>query len=70
MWWRASSAEGHIRLEKNKELEFRGRLAVKVADARKFDAEKYVNDYLSDYHEPLIPKTYKGTTRYCMMFIK
>ena len=50
-----------IRLEKNKELEFRGRLAVKVADARKFDAEKYVNDYLSDYHEPLIPKTYKGT---------
>ena len=58
-----------IRLEKNKELEFRGRLAVKVADARKFDAEKYVNDYLSDYHEPLIPKTYKGTTRCCMMFV-
>ena len=53
-----------IRLEKNKELEFRGRLAMKVADARKFDAEKYVNDYLSDYHEPLIPKTYKGTDYY------
>jgi len=49
-----------IRLEKNKELEFRGRLAIKVAEARKFDAEKYLNDYLSDYHEPLIPKTYKG----------
>merc|ERR1719341_2706806 len=37
-----------------------GRLAMKVAEARKFDAEKYLNDYLSDYHEPLIPKTYKG----------
>ena len=49
-----------IRLEKNKELEFRGRLAVKVADARKFDAEKYVDDYLTDFHTPLIPKTYKG----------
>ena len=53
-----------IRLEKNKELEFRGRLAMKVAEARKFDAEKYLNDYLSDYHEPLIPKTYKGTVIY------
>ena len=53
-----------IRLEKNKELEFRGRLAIKVAEARKFDAEKYLNDYLSDYHEPLIPKTYKGTVIY------
>ena len=49
-----------IRLEKNKELEFRGRLAVKVNDARKFDAEKYVEDYLNDYHSPLIPKTYQG----------
>ena len=49
-----------IRLEKNKELEFRGRLSVKVADARKFDAEKYVEDYLNDYHTPLIPKTYEG----------
>merc|ERR1712209_172669 len=49
-----------IRLEKQKELEFRGRLSVKVADARKFDAEKYVEDYLNDYHTPLIPKTYEG----------
>ena len=49
-----------IRLEKNKELEFRGRLSVKVADARKFDAEKYVDEYLTDYHTPLIPKTYQG----------
>merc|ERR1712029_1226094 len=49
-----------IRLEKTKELRFRGRLAVKVADARKFDAEKYVDEYLNDYHTPLIPKTYNG----------
>ena len=47
--------------EKQKELEFRGRLSVKVADARKFDAEKYVDDYLNDYHTPLIPKTYNGS---------
>ena len=49
-----------IRLEKTKELEFRGRLAVKVADARKFDAVNYVDDYLADYHTTLIPKTYRG----------
>ena len=49
-----------INLEKNKELEFRGRLASKVADARKFDPEKYVDEYLNDYHTPLIPKTYDG----------
>jgi len=49
-----------IRLEKTKELHFRGRLATKVAEARKFDAEKYVDEYLNDYHTPLIPKTYEG----------
>ena len=46
--------------EKRKEYEFRGRLATKVSDARKFSAEKYVEDYLNDYHTPLLPKTYKG----------
>eukprot|EP00092_Neocalanus_flemingeri_P021240 GFUD01023014.1.p1 GENE.GFUD01023014.1~~GFUD01023014.1.p1 ORF type:complete len:282 (+),score=70.50 GFUD01023014.1:60-848(+) len=46
--------------EKKKEYEFRGKLAAKVADARKFSAQKYVEDYLNDYHTPLLPKTYKG----------
>ena len=46
--------------EKKKEYEFRGRLAGKVSDARKFSAEKYVEDYLNDYHTPLMPKTYEG----------
>ena len=52
--------------EKTKELEFRGRLASKVSQARQFSAEKYVDDYLSDYHSPLTPKTYNGniTTQY------
>lgn len=48
--------------EKTKELEFRGRLASKVSQARQFSAEKYVEDYLSDYHTPLTPKTYNGNT--------
>ena len=47
--------------EKTKELEFRGRLAGKVNQARQFNAEKYVEEYLSDYHTILTPKTYKGT---------
>jgi len=46
--------------EKKKELEFRAILAAKVAAARKFSAEKYVNDYLEDYHKELLPKTYQG----------
>ena len=46
--------------EKKKEYDFRGRLASKVSDARKFSAENYVEDYLNDYHTPLLPKTYKG----------
>jgi hypothetical protein len=32
----------------------------KVATARKFDAEKFVNEYLEDYHTPLTPGTYQG----------
>ena len=31
-----------------------------VAAARKFSAEKYVNDYLEDFHKELLPKTYQG----------
>ena len=46
--------------EKTKELEFRSRLASKVSQARQFSAEKYVEEYLSDYHAPLTPKTYNG----------
>ena len=55
-----------IMREKTKELEFRSRLATKVSQARQFSAEKYVEDYLSDYHTPLTPKTYNGniTTLY------
>ena len=50
-----------IAREKIKELDFRGRLASKVSQARQFSAEKYVEDYLSDYHTHLTPRTYKGT---------
>ena len=31
-----------------------------MAAARKFSAEKYVNDYLEDFHKELLPKTYQG----------
>ena len=31
-----------------------------MAAARKFSAEKYVNDYLEDLHKELLPKTYQG----------
>ena len=31
-----------------------------VSAAKKFSAEKYVEDYLTDYNTPLIPKTYQG----------
>merc|ERR1719495_2490184 len=49
-----------VRREKKKELTFRYMLIEKVKEARKFDPEKYVLDYLADYHTPLLPKTYKG----------
>ena len=49
-----------IAREKIKELDFRGRLASKVSQARQFSAEKYVEDYLTDYHTHLTPRTYKG----------
>jgi len=46
--------------EKAKEYEFRGKLAAKVNEARRFSAEQYVEEYLTDYHTPLLPKTYQG----------
>jgi len=46
--------------ERRKEYEFRGRLAGKVADARKFSAESHVSDYLEDFNKELLPKTYEG----------
>jgi len=52
-----------VRREKKKELTFRYMLIDKIAVARKFDAEKYVSDYLTDYHTPLLPKTYKGSRK-------
>merc|ERR1719342_1364414 len=46
--------------EKAKEYEFRGKLAAKVNEARLFSAEQYVDEYLTDYNTPLLPKTYQG----------
>eukprot|EP00088_Acartia_fossae_P056792 TRINITY_DN6616_c0_g1_i1.p1 TRINITY_DN6616_c0_g1~~TRINITY_DN6616_c0_g1_i1.p1 ORF type:complete len:273 (+),score=43.92 TRINITY_DN6616_c0_g1_i1:36-854(+) len=46
--------------QKRTEIEFRGRLNKKIQEARKFDAKKYVDEYLNDLHTPLIPGTYKG----------
>jgi len=46
--------------KKRSEIQFRGRLAAKVNEARKFDAEAYVKKYLTELHTPLIPATYKG----------
>ena len=33
---------------------------LQISEARKFDVEKYVAEYLKDYHTPLLPLTYKG----------
>jgi len=49
-----------IRSAKKSEIEFRGKVADKVTEARKFDPEAFVNQYLEDFHKPLIPGTYKG----------
>jgi len=49
-----------VRREKKKELAFRYKLMEKISEARKFDVEKYVAEYLKDYHTPLLPLTYKG----------
>jgi len=49
-----------LRSAKKNEIEFRGKVADKVTEARKFDPESFVNNYLQDFHEPLIPGTYKG----------
>jgi len=53
----------YVKREKKKELAFRYMLMDKIAVARKFDAEKYVSSYLTDYHTPLLPKTYKGSRK-------
>jgi len=53
----------YVKREKKKELAFRYMLMDKIAVARKFDAEKYVSEYLTDYHTPLLPKTYKGARK-------
>eukprot|EP00088_Acartia_fossae_P013484 TRINITY_DN17087_c0_g1_i1.p1 TRINITY_DN17087_c0_g1~~TRINITY_DN17087_c0_g1_i1.p1 ORF type:complete len:281 (-),score=28.28 TRINITY_DN17087_c0_g1_i1:56-871(-) len=45
---------------KRKELAFRNMLSEKISTARKFDAEKYVADYLDDFYTPITPGTYKG----------
>ncbi len=58
-----------VQREKRRELEFRGRLQAKVNEAKKFDARKYVSDYLEDVDYKLIPKTYKGS-RHPQFFIK
>jgi len=45
---------------KRKELVFRQRLAAKVEEARRFNVEEYISNYLQDFHTPLTPGTHKG----------
>ena len=52
--------KGYLQREKQREIEFRQKMIVKVNEANKFDANKYVNDYLEDANYELIPKTYEG----------
>ena len=40
-------------------LQFRQKMIAKVNEAKKFDAEKYVDEYLEDMKYRLVPKTYK-----------
>lgn len=46
--------------EKKREIAFRQKLIAKVNEAQKFDANKYVEDYLEDMKYELVPQTYKG----------
>jgi len=46
--------------ERKREIAYRTKLNAAVSQARKFDAEKYVDSYLKDYHYEFIPQTYKG----------
>jgi len=46
--------------EKKREIEFRQKMIAKVNEAKKFEPQKYVDDYLEDMNYELIPKTYKG----------
>jgi len=48
------------RSKKRSEIQFRSRLAAKISEARKFNAEEYVRQYLNEFHTPLIPGTYEG----------
>ena len=48
--------------EKKREVEFRQKMIAKVNEAKKFDAEKYVDEYLEDMKYKLVPKTYKVNT--------
>ena len=48
--------------EKKREVEFRQKMITKVNEAKKFDAEKYVDEYLEDMKYRLVPKTYKVNT--------
>lgn len=67
MWalWRKK----FVSREKQREMEFRSRLIHKVNEAKKFDAVKYVQEYIEDYHHELTPKTFKGR-RHPKFFIK
>jgi len=46
--------------EKKREVEFRQKMIAKVNEAKKFEPQKYVDEYLEDMKYELIPKTYKG----------
>ena len=52
--------KGYLQKEKQREIEFRQKMIVKVNEANRFDANKYVDDYLEDANYELIPKTYEG----------
>ena len=52
-----------FRRQKGREVEFRTTLKEKVRLAETFDPKEYVDDYLKDLHQELIPKTIHGKSR-------
>ena len=60
LFFRVMYRKKFVSKEKAREIEFRSRLIAKVNEAKKFDAAKYVDDYLEDCRYQLVPKTYQG----------
>ena len=57
---RARWRKNYLRKEIKREVALRQKLQFKVNEAEKFDARKYVDDYLEDCKYELVPKTIKG----------